>query len=143
MFHIGHLNLLKRSKKNCDCLIVGVSTDEHVASYKRCLPIIPYKERKAIVQSIKYVDMVVPQENFDKMSAWKKYHFNVMFIGSDWKGSERWCEYERKFSKIGVDIIYLPYTKGISSTRLKKILLQKITCDEVLNASSDTSNKED
>lgn len=121
MFHIGHLNILKRAKEQCEYLIVGVTTDELV-SYKNKKAIIPHDERMAIVESIKYVDQVVPQENMDKMTAWEKYKFDVMFVGSDWKGTEKWNEFERQFREVGVDIVYFPYTQGTSSTILREAL---------------------
>lgn len=122
LFHIGHLNILKRAKAECDYLIVGVSTDELVEEYKHKTPIIPYEERKTIVESIKYVDEVVPQINRDKMSAWEKYRFDKMFVGDDWKGSKLFQELEEKFDKLGVKIVYFPYTKGTSSTYLREVL---------------------
>lgn len=128
MFHIGHLNILKRAKEQCEYLIVGVTTDELV-SYKNKKAIIPHEERMAIVESIKYVDQVVQQENMDKMEAWKKYKFDVMFVGSDWKGTDKWNEYERQFRTVGVDIVYLPYTHGTSSTQLRKLLDRMINSD--------------
>lgn len=121
MFHIGHLNILKRAKEQCDFLIVGVTTDELV-SYKNKKAIIPHSERMAIVESIKYVDKVVPQENMNKILAWEKYKFDVMFVGSDWKGTEKWNNFEKQFREVGVDIIYFPYTKGTSSTKLREVL---------------------
>mgnify|MGYP001034322627 CR=1 FL=1 len=121
MFHIGHLNILKRAKEQCEFLIVGVTTDELV-SYKNKQAIIPHEERMAIVESIKYVDKVVPQENMDKMQAWEKYKFDVMFVGSDWKGTDKWNEFERQFGEVGVDIVYFPYTQGTSSTQLREVL---------------------
>ncbi len=121
LFHIGHLNILKNAKKFCDHLIVGVSIDELV-SYKNKKAIIPYEERRAIVESIKHVDIAVAQENMNKMEAWYKFKFDVMFVGSDWKGSAKWNEYEKQFKEIGVDIIYFPYTEGTSSTKLKEVL---------------------
>lgn len=123
LFHIGHLNLLKRAKSMCDYLIVGVSTDDLVA-YKNKKPVIPFNERIEIVKAIKYVDKVVPQENMNKMEAWKKYKFNVMFVGDDWRGTEKWNNYEKEFEKIGVKIQYFPYTKGTSSTLINQVLLQ-------------------
>ena len=90
MFHIGHLNLLKRAKEQCDYLIVGVSTDELVWHDKNKEPIIAFPERCAIVEAIRYVDQVVPQVDKNKFGAWEKYHFHKMFVGSDWKGSEAW-----------------------------------------------------
>lgn len=121
LFHIGHLNILRRAKSFCEYLIVGVTVDELV-SYKNKRAIIPFNERIEIVRSIKYVDKVVPQENMNKMEAWEKYRFEAMFVGSDWKGTERWNEYERQFSKIGVDIVYLPYTHCTSSSKLRAVL---------------------
>ena len=126
MFHIGHLNVIRNAKKQCDYLIVGVSTDELVMKEKGKTPVIPYSERVEIVSAIKYVDEVVPQFDKNKMAAWEKYHFNKMFVGSDWKGTPTWNKFEEEFSKVGVEIVYLPYTDGISSTKLtgviKKIL---------------------
>ena len=122
MFHIGHLNLLRRAKEQCDYLIVGVSTDECVRAYKHKTPVIPFGERKAIVESIKYVDEVVPQETMDKYAAWEKIHFNVLFHGDDWKGSSMYTEIEEKLRKHGVEFVYFPYTKNISSTVLREKL---------------------
>lgn len=121
MFHIGHLNLLKRAKEQCDFLIVGVTTDELV-SYKNTKTIIPHDERMEIIGCVKYVDKVVSQKNMNKMDAWEKYKFDVMFVGSDWKGTDTWNEFEKQFSKVGVDIVYFPYTKGTSSTKLRSVL---------------------
>lgn len=126
MFHIGHLNVIRRAKEQCDYLIVGVSTDELVEHDKNKIPVIPYCERAEIVNAIKYVDKVVPQNNKNKMEAWEKYHFDKMFVGSDWKGTPQWNEYEREFSAIGVEIVYLPHTDGISSTQLTKIIKEKL-----------------
>lgn len=119
MFHIGHLNIIKKAKEQCDFLIVGVSTDELVQRDKGKTPIIPFKDRVAIVESIKFVDRVVPQEDKNKFGAWKKYQFNKMFVGSDWKGSAAWTEFENQFSPTGVEIVYLDHTDGISSTILR------------------------
>jgi len=120
MFHIGHLNILRRAKEQCDYLIVGVSTDELVCHEKQKLPIIPFSERIEIVRAVRYVDEVVPQFNKDKFAAWEEYKFDKMFVGDDWKGSVVWNNFEKQFSKVGVEIIYLPYTNGISSTILRK-----------------------
>ena len=119
MFHMGHLNILKRAKEQCDYLIVGVSTDELVQHDKNKTPIIPFEERCAIVEAIRYVDKVVPQTDKNKFVAWEKYHFNKMFVGSDWKGSPQWNRYEKQFAPVGVEIIYLDHTDGISSTILR------------------------
>ena len=119
MFHVGHLNILKRAKEQCDFLIVGVSTDELVQMDKNKTPIIPFEDRCAIVESIKYVDKVVPQKDKNKFGAWEQYHFNKMFVGSDWKDTPQWNDFEKQFTPIGVEIVYLDYTDGISSTILR------------------------
>ena len=120
MFHIGHLNILKRAKERCDYLIVGVSTDACVESYKHRTPVIPYEQRAAIVEAIKYVDEVVPQDNMDKTEFLKKRPFDVMFHGDEWKGTELYNRYEEEFARLGARIEYLPHTEGISSSMLKE-----------------------
>lgn len=125
MFHIGHLNILKRAKEQCDYLIVGVSTDEVVEEYKKKTPIIKFEERIAIVEAIKYVDEVVPQTTMDKMEAWKQLKFDVMFHGSDWKGSDMYNHIIKKFNNVGVKVIFLPHTEGVSSTLLTEVLYNK------------------
>ena len=122
MFHIGHLNILRRAKEKCDFLIVGVSTDELVMDYKCKKPVIPFEERKAIVEAIKYVDRVVPQVNMNKYDAWKNLRFNAIFHGDDWKGSQLYNDIEEKLKVVGVDTVYLPHTNGISSTMLADML---------------------
>ncbi len=120
LFHIGHLNILKRAKELCEFLIVGVSTDELVIEYKNKCPVIPHNERIAIVGSIKYVDKVVNQISRDKFVAWEELRFDVMFVGDDWKGSPLFIEAEKKFHEVGVEVVYLPYTQGVSSTMVKQ-----------------------
>ena len=123
LFHIGHLNILRRAKEQCDYLIVGVTTDELV-SYKHKRAVIPFEERLAIVEAIRYVDKAVPQESMDKMAAWEKYQFDVMFVGDDWKGTEKWNKIEADMERVGVRVVYFPYTKGTSSTLINEVLLQ-------------------
>jgi len=120
LFHIGHLNILRRSKELCEYLIVGVSTDEVVWEYKHKIPTIPYSERVAIVEAIRYVDKVVPQESMDKLRAWEQLKFDVMFHGDDWKGSPLYEKYKKEFDLVGVELVFLPHTKGISSTDIKR-----------------------
>ena len=122
LFHIRHLNILKRAKEQCDFLIVGVSTDELVEQYKHKRPVICYEERVEIVKAIRYVDRVVPQVNRDKYAAWQTYRFDRMFVGDDWKGTPLFNEMEARFAPLGVEIVYFPYTKGTSSTFLKQTL---------------------
>lgn len=121
LFHIGHLTLLKNAKGLCDKLIVGVTVDELVL-YKGKHAMIPYSDRAEIVRSIKYVDAVVPQYDMDKLTACKKLGATVLFVGDDWYGTEKWKKYEEDFAKEGIKIIYFPYTKGISSTKITEAL---------------------
>ena len=123
LFHIGHLNLLRKAKAQCDYLIVGVSTDDLV-EYKGKRSVIPFEERKEIVGAIKYVDEVVTQENMDKLGAWKKYHFDVMFVGDDWKGTDKWNKIEADLKEVGAEVVYFPYTKGTSSTLINETLVR-------------------
>jgi glycerol-3-phosphate cytidylyltransferase len=122
LFHIGHLNILKKAKQECDFLIVGVTTDELCQTRKGKKPIIPFEERFEIVRSIRYVDKVVPQETMNKMEAWEELGFQKMFVGDDWKGSEKWNQLEKDFQTVGVEIVYFPYTKHTSSTLLREAL---------------------
>ncbi len=121
LFHIGHLNLLKNAKGLCDKLIVGVSVDKLV-EYKNKHPVIPFEERIEIVRNIKYVDAAIPQEELDKFKMWEKLHFDILFVGDDWFKSPSWQNMEEKFNKVGVRIVYFPYTKGTSSTILNETL---------------------
>lgn len=122
LFHIGHLNVLKRAKLECDYLIVGVTSDELSISAKKKKPIIPFQERMEIVEAIKFVDEVVPQMNYDKMEAWNNLKFDKMFVGDDWKGTPKWLEIEKEFAQYGVEIMYFPYTSHTSSSILREVL---------------------
>lgn len=126
MFHIGHLNILRRAKERCDYLIVGVSTDECVESYKHKTPIIPFEQRVEIVKAIRYVDEVVPQSSMDKLDFLKHRHFDVMFHGDEWKGTELYNKYEEEFAKYGARIEYLSHTEGISSSMLREKIDDKL-----------------
>lgn len=122
MFHIGHLNILRRAKEQCDYLIVGVSTDELVEHDKHKRPIIPFEERCEIVKAIRYVDEIVPQIDKNKIGAYLNMgkRFHRMFVGSDWQGSPQWKQFEKDFEPYGVEIVYLPHTDGISSSILRE-----------------------
>jgi glycerol-3-phosphate cytidylyltransferase len=122
MFHIGHLRLLKRAKEQCDQLIVGITTDELSVEVKGKAPVVSFEERREVVAALRFVDLTVPQTNMDKMRAWQALRFHRMFVGDDWKGSDRWRELEDGFSDLGVDIVYFPYTKTTSSTQLREAL---------------------
>ena len=124
LFHIGHLNIIRRAKENCDYLIVAISTDELVGSYKKHFPVFTFEERTSIVEALKYVDEVVPQTELNKLSAWSKYHFDKIFVGDDWKNTPSWNEYERKLNAVGSQVIYFPRTEGISTSILREKLLK-------------------
>lgn len=128
MFHIGHLNILRRAKQQCDYLIVGVSTDELVEHDKHKCPIIPFDDRCEIIKAIRYVDEVVPQIDKDKLAAYHRLSrkFDKMFVGSDWYGTPQWQKYENQFAPLGVEIIYLSHTDGISSTILRNLINHKV-----------------
>ena len=121
LFHVGHLNLLKRAKENCDYLIVGVHPN---ATHKGKETFIPFEERKAVVEAVKYVDKVV-QSCHEDSDAWDLYHYDKVFVGSDYKGTERFNRYEEYFKDKGVEIVYFPYTKGTSSTQIRDAMLSK------------------
>lgn len=118
MFHIGHLNILRRAKEQCDYLIVGVTTDILCYKRKNKYPIICEKDRMAIVEAIRYVDKVVPQADMEKIRPVIDLGADVVFVGSDWKGTDAWNQYEIDFAKVGCTVVYLDHTDGISSTIL-------------------------
>ena len=122
MFHVGHLNILRRAKNLCELLIVGVTTDELCLKRKNKLPIINEYDRKAIVESIKYVDKVIFQTDMDKIKVVQQLNADVVFVGSDWKGTDSWNRYEAEFKQIGCSVEYLEHTDGISSTILRSKL---------------------
>lgn len=119
--HHGHINLLKESKKHVDYLIVGVNSDELVRSYKDKTPIISTENRVKIVESIKFVDKVIITETLNKTEHLKVLKYDAIFIGDDWKGSERWNKTEIDLKKYGVDVVYIQYTKDISSTLVRRL----------------------
>lgn len=121
MFHVGHLNLLRNAKSMCDKLVVGVTVDELV-KYKGKQAIIPFEQRIEIVRNIKCVDAAVAQNDMDKKLMCIKLGATMLFVGDDWYGNDKWINYEREMGKIGIKVIYFPYTQKISSSEiLKKI----------------------
>lgn len=120
MFHIGHLNILRNAKDYCEYLIVGVTTDELCIQRKKKLPIISEDERMEIVKAIRYVDEVQKQINMNKLEAVKQLNCDVVFVGSDWYGTEQWNKYEQEFKQINCEVVYLPHTEGVSSTILRE-----------------------
>ena len=121
LFHIGHLNLLKNAKGLCDKLVVGVTVDELVM-YKGKHSMIPFEDRIEIVRNIKYVDAAVPQYDMDKLTMCKKLGATILFVGDDWYGTKKWQKYEKELNEAGIKIVYFPYTKGISSTKITEAL---------------------
>lgn len=121
LFHVGHVNILRQARSLCDKLIVGVSTDELV-NYKNKQPVIPFLERIEVVRSCKYVDVAVPQVNMDKIEAYKRYGFDLMFVGDDWFNTNKWQNIQEELNTLGVKIVYFPYTTGTSSTLINKTL---------------------
>ena len=121
LFHVGHVNLLRNAKSLCDRLIVGVTVDDLVL-YKNKSAVIPFDERIEIVRACSYVDLAVPQFTMDKLDAWQRYKFNVMFVGDDWYQNDRWKQFDAEFAERDVRIVYFPYTKTTSSSLINATL---------------------
>lgn len=119
MFHIGHLNLIRGAKVHCDELVVGINANELVESYKHKTPVVDESNRREIVANIKGVDEAVIVHTLNKVELQKLIGFDAIFIGDDWRGSDRWTQTENDLAELGVDVVYLPYTKGVSSTQLR------------------------
>ena len=122
LFHVGHLRHIKAASGLCDRLIVGVSSDELVEETKGKKPIVPFHERLEIVSSLECVDVAIGQYNLDKIVAWNKLKYDVLFIGDDWYCHDRFATYENWLKKFDVSVIYLPYTHHISTSLLKEKL---------------------
>ena len=137
MFHIGHLNIFKRAKQQCDVLVVGINSDEAMFSYKEQYPLIPENERLEIVRNIKQVDDVILVTDTDKLKAYEAVRYDVIFVGDDHKGEPKWKELESKLSEFGVKVVYLPYTGHTSSTKLR----QKIMANDWLNKKTKNTSK--
>lgn len=124
MFHIGHLNILKRAREHCDWLVAGVVTDETLFEMKKKYPIVPFEERLAIVQAIGIVDEAVVDFSSNKLEAWERVHFDVLFKGDDWRGTAKGRRLERDLATVGVRVHYFPYTLSTSSTELRRVLAE-------------------
>ncbi len=119
MFHIGHLHIINSAAAMCDKLIVGVNSDALVKTYKGKETVIGQEDRAEIIRNLKSVDECVIVDTLDKVEQYKKYGFDAVFIGDDWKGNERWLQTEKDLEPYGVDVVYLPHTPNISSTMLR------------------------
>ena len=126
MLHVGHLNILTEAAKRCDHLIAGVATDESLERMKGHSPIVPLAERMAMVAALRMVDSVVPDYDQDKRLAWKRSPFDVLFKGTDWKGTDKGRRLEAEMAEVGASVIYLPYTPTTSSTMLRRTLVQEV-----------------
>lgn len=126
MLHVGHLNILTEAAKRCDHLIAGVATDESLERMKGRGPIVPLPERMAMVAALRMVDSVVPDYDQDKRLAWKRSPFDVLFKGTDWRGTDKGHRLESEMAEVGASVIYLPYTPTTSSTILRRTLVQEV-----------------
>lgn len=124
LFHIGHLNILKRAADNCDRLIVGVVSDEMLLKAKGRLPVIPLAERMEIVRNLRFVDAVHAEVLPDKIDTWRQVGFDVIFKGDDWRGTPKGDRLERDFAAVGVTVHYFPYTVHTSSSLLRRALAE-------------------
>jgi len=122
LFHIGHLNVLRRANEHCDYLIAGVVADDVLIRHKGVTPVIPLAERVEIVRNVRFVDAAIPALTNDKVEIWKELRFNVLFKGDDWQGTEKGNKLERDFAALGVEIVYFPYTLSTSSSALRRTL---------------------
>lgn len=120
LFHVGHLNLINNIRNMCDYLIIGVNSDRLVMEYKNKTPIINENDRATIVGSIKGVDEVLITDTLDKEKILEKVKYDAIFIGDDWKGNDRWNKTCEDLKKHNIDVVFLPYTDGISSTLIAK-----------------------
>lgn len=122
LFHVGHVNILRNAKAMCDKLVVGVTIDELVM-YKGKKSVIPFHERIEVVRACRYVDVAIPQNNMDKVSAAQKNHASFLFVGDDWYETDKWAQYEKELAEVGCKVIYFPYTEGTSSTLINETLV--------------------
>ncbi|MDE7312825.1 MAG: adenylyltransferase/cytidyltransferase family protein [Eubacterium sp.] len=144
LFHIGHLNVIRRASAHCEELIVGVLVDELVEFYKKEPPFIPFEERIDIVGSLSYVSRAVPVtvENIDKMTAWRRYHFDVLFSGDDYAGHPGWMADKENLERVGATIEFFPYTKSTCSTKLKAMIEAKMNGQNTVEIVSRTYGSE-
>lgn len=128
LFHVGHLNMFKRAKEQCDYLIVGVVTDDGVRNFKKVEPFVPFEERIEIVRSCRYVDEAVeiPLEYNDTREAYKLYHFDCQFSGSDYIDRPAWISNREFLERNGSELVFFPYTESTSSSKMKALIEKKL-----------------
>jgi glycerol-3-phosphate cytidylyltransferase len=122
LFHVGHLNILRHARSQCDYLVAGVVSDEMASLAKGRRPVVPLVERLEIVRSVRFVDAAFVETVPDKVETWRQVRFDVLFKGDDWRGTEKGRRLEEKFAAVGVEIVYFPYTVHTSSTQLRRAL---------------------
>ena len=122
LFHVGHLNILRQAKSQCDYLVAGVVSDEMLLLSKGITPVVPLAERLEIVSHISYVDEAIAELLPDKLDTWRSRPFDVFFKGDDWRGTEKGLRLEKEFAAVGVEVVYFPYTVHTSSTALRRAL---------------------
>ncbi|NYJ21421.1 adenylyltransferase/cytidyltransferase family protein [Glaciibacter psychrotolerans] len=122
LFHVGHLNLLRHARSECDYLIAGVVSDEMLRLVKGTDPVVPLAERLEIVQHVDFVDEAIAEVVPDKLDTWRTVQFDIFFKGDDWRGTAKGIRLETEFARVGVDVVYFPYTVSTSSTRLRRAL---------------------
>jgi glycerol-3-phosphate cytidylyltransferase len=122
LFHVGHLNILRHARARCDHLVAGVVSDELAELAKGRRPVVPLVERLEIVRSVRYVDAAFVETVPDKVQAWRRVRFDVLFKGDDWRGTAKGLRLERDMASVGVEVVYLPYTVHTSSTQLRRAL---------------------
>ncbi len=122
LFHIGHLNILRNARSQCDYLIAGVVSDEMLELVKGRRPVVPLAERLEIVSHISYVDKAVAEVVPDKIDTWRALGFTIIFKGDDWRGTAKGAKLENDFAAVGVEVVYFPYTAHTSSTALRTAL---------------------
>jgi len=124
MLHIGHLNILKRARENCEHLVVGVVTDRALFEMKNKHPIVPFEERIELVRAIGIVDEAIDDHSADKLEVWQRVHFDVLFKGDDWRGTTKGKRLENQLATVGAKVHYFPYTLHTSSTELRRVLAE-------------------
>ena len=128
LFHVGHLNLIRRAKEHCDFLRVGILTDELVLEQKGKPPFIPLEERMAIMASMRYVDEVVAVEDglLSKVAEWYRRPYDCLFSGSDYEGNPIWEIEKKELEKLGSTIEFFPYTQTTNSTKIRALIEREL-----------------
>jgi glycerol-3-phosphate cytidylyltransferase len=124
MFHVGHLNLLRRARTHCRHLVVGVASDEYVEHIKGKPSVVPCDERIDIISALGIVDEVVVDRSEDKLAMWHQRPFDAIFKGSDWQGTPKGYRLERAMASVGAEVVYFPYTRHTSSSMLRSFLTE-------------------